>query len=116
MTSADLVVKLKAFAARARPVAMLVAGSLVLVSIPTSAAVAGQIASDRQAAAEAAAAAEREASAVAYYRGALAGLDPYGTMLVHDATAWARSGSSLLTAVDVTSLQSTATAVSGVMH
>ena len=110
MNTAELLSRLRTVALAARPWAMLVAGSLVILAIPSSFAVANTLQLQEQARVEAAAEAALEQKFVDYYLGALDRLEPMGTQVVHDATAWARSGSSLLTAVDVTSLQSTASA------
>jgi len=101
---------------RLRPIAVLIIGALVLLAIPTSFVVAGKVAAAEQARTEAAAADALEQKFVDYYRGALERLQPFATQIVHDAMSWSRSGSALLSEIDVSSLQSTASAVSSVMH
>jgi uncharacterized protein YkwD len=87
----------------------------VLVILGSTAAVAlsTRAAADERARAEVAAAEEVDERLIDYYRGALERLQPVGSQLVEDATALAASASPLLTTIDVSSLQSTADAVSG---
>jgi uncharacterized protein YkwD len=88
------------------------AATLVVVASSTAVAMTAA-ASDEQVRAEQAAAAATERKLVDFYTKALEQLEPVGAQLADDATGWAKSGSPLLTTVDVTSLQSTADAVSG---
>lgn len=97
-----------------RVIAVAVIG--VLVGTTAVAGITAKVVADQRAAAEYAAAQELEQRFVDYWLGALDRLKPMGTQIVHDATAWADSGSPLLTEIDVSSLQSTARAVQGVMR
>ena len=96
-----------------RLLAVAIVAVLVVMGSTTALAMTAQAAADQQAKAEADAAQALEQKLTDYYLGALERLQPVGTQLVDDATAWATSESPLLTAIDVSSLQSTADAVGG---
>lgn len=98
-----------------RLVAMFAVGALVVTGTTAAMVINAKVVADERARAEAVAAAEVEQYFVGYYLGALDRLQPLGTQIVADATAWATSGSSLLSKADVAGLTATADTVAGVM-
>ena len=114
VTTTDLLRAARGFAAQhQRLLAVALVVVLVIIGSITAVNVAAKASADELARTQAVAALALEHQRVHNYRSALADLQPAGAQLVDDATAWAGSGSSLLTAADILALQSTADAVGG---
>jgi uncharacterized protein YkwD len=114
MTLADLLSGMRGFSSPYRRLlAVAIVGVMIVVGTHSAVAIGIQSAADEQALLLADATDALEQERVDHYLDALDALQPIGAELVAAATSWATSGSPLLTAVDVSSLQSTADAVRG---